>query len=108
MKYIILQGDGMADYPIDRLKGGTPLSVARKKYIDGLAKKGIIGMVKTIPDGMHPGSDIGNMSIFGYDPKKYYTGRAPIEAAGQDIPLEPDDVAADATLLHLQKGAPTL
>ena len=104
MKYIILQGDGMADYPIDRLKGGTPLSVARKKYIDGLAKKGIIGMVKTIPDGMHPGSDIGNMSIFGYDPKKYYTGRAPIEAAGQDIPLEPDDVACRCNLVTLAKG----
>ncbi|MGB9735825.1 MAG: cofactor-independent phosphoglycerate mutase [bacterium] len=103
MKYIILQGDGMADYPIDKLNGGTPLTTARKKYINELAKKSIVGMVRTIPPGMHPGSDVGNMSIFGYDPKKYYTGRAPIEAAGQDIPLGKDDVACRCNLVTLDR-----
>lgn len=110
MKYIILQGDGMADYPLEKLKGGTPLSVARKKNIDELAKKSIVGMIRTIPHGMHPGSDIGNMSIFGYDPKQYYTGRAPIEAAGQDIALNKDDVACRCNLVTLnrQGGSTTM
>ncbi len=103
MKYIILQGDGMADYPIEELKGGTPLSVAHKKNIDELAKKSIVGMVRTIPHGMHPGSDVGNMSIFGYDPQKYYTGRAPIEAAGQGISLDKDDVACRCNLVTLDR-----
>ncbi len=101
MKYIILQGDGMADYPLKELNGGTPLSAARKKNIDELAGKSIVGMVNTIPFGMHPGSDIGNMSIFGYDPRKYYTGRAPIEAAGRDIYLKDNDVACRCNLVTL-------
>ncbi|MCL4557558.1 MAG: cofactor-independent phosphoglycerate mutase [Deltaproteobacteria bacterium] len=103
MNYIILQGDGMADYPLERLKGQTPLSFARKKNIDWLAKRSVVGMVRTIPHGMHPGSDIGNMSIFGYDPVKYYTGRAPIEAAGQGINLERDDVACRCNLVTLDR-----
>lgn len=103
MKYVILQGDGMADYPIDKLRGGTPLSVAHKKNIDELAKKSIVGLVRTIPHGMHPGSDVGNMSIFGYDPRRYYTGRAPIEAAGQNIQLESTDVACRCNLVTLDK-----
>ncbi len=105
MKYIVLQGDGMADYPLERLGGRTPLSYARKKNIDELAKKSIVGMVRTIPAGMHPGSDIGNLSIFGYDPARYYTGRAPIEAAGQGIALGMDDVACRCNLVTLDKSA---
>ncbi|MCL4479849.1 MAG: cofactor-independent phosphoglycerate mutase [Deltaproteobacteria bacterium] len=108
MKYVILQGDGMADYPIEKLDRGTPLSVARKKNINELAKKSIVGMTRTIPHGMHPGSDVGNMSIFGYDPEKYYTGRAPIEAAGQGIELKGNDVACRCNLVTLgMHGAKT-
>ncbi len=107
MKYIVLQGDGMADYPLASLNGGTPLSVARKKNIDMLAQKSIVGMIRTIPAGMHPGSDVGNMTIFGYDPRTYYTGRAPIEAAGQDIALDKDDVACRCNLVTLDRQGAT-
>jgi len=93
MKYLIIVGDGMADYPIEALNGKTPLQVAGKPNIDALASKGRNGLLKTIPEGMEPGSDIANYSILGYDPRKYYTGRGPLEVAGRGIPLHSEDAA---------------
>ena len=76
MKYIVMLGDGMADYPVESLGGRTPLQVAKKPNIDRLAKYGKMGMVKTVPDGMKPGSDVANLAAMGYDPQSCYTGRS--------------------------------
>ena len=78
MKYIVMLGDGMADYPVEALGGKTPLEVAKKPNIDRLARGGRLGMVKTVPDGLKPGSDVANLSAMGYDPLKCYTGRSPL------------------------------
>lgn len=102
-KYMILQGDGMADYPIDELGGRTPLAVAKTPHMDVLAQRGTLGLVKTIPDGYPPGSAVGNMSILGYDPRKYYTGRAPLEAAAMGVELEQSDIAFRCNLVTLGK-----
>ena len=99
MKYIVLVGDGMADYPIQELDGRTPLEVARTPNMDFIAKNGKLGRVKTIPEKATPGSDVANISIFGYDPQKYYTGRGPLEAANLGIDLEEDDVAFRCNLI---------
>ena len=80
MKYIVILGDGMADVPSEKLGGKTPLDVANKPNIDKLCKMGEIGMVKTVPDGFSPGSDVANLSVMGYDPVEFYTGRSPLEA----------------------------
>ena len=93
MKYIILQGDGMADYPIDALGGRTPLEAARTPNMDWLAARGVLGMADVIPKGFPPGSDVGNMSIMGYDPALYHTGRSPLEAASMGVALGPRDIA---------------
>lgn len=79
MKYIVLLGDGMADYPVPELGGKTPLQAARKPNMDFLAAKGETGLVSTIPQTLPPGSDVANLSVLGYDPEKYYTGRSPLE-----------------------------
>jgi 2,3-bisphosphoglycerate-independent phosphoglycerate mutase len=92
-KYAILVGDGMADFPIEELGGKTPLEYADTPNMDRVAASGRVGLLATIPDGFLPGSDIGNMSLMGYDPRKYFSGRAPIEAASMGIPLSKDDVA---------------
>ena len=106
MKYVILQGDGMADYPLESLSGKTPLEVARTPNMDRLAASGLFGLAYTIPEGFPPGSDVGNMSILGYDPARYHTGRAPLEAASVGIPLGPDDICFRCNLVTLgQKGA---
>ena len=81
MKIAILVGDGMSDYPIEELGKKTPLEVAKIPNMNDIAKAGMIGLVKTVPRGMKPASDIANLSILGYDPKTYYTGRGPLEAA---------------------------
>ena len=99
MKYIILVGDGMADYPIKELGERTPLEVARTPNMDFLAQNGKIGRVKTIPDNVTPGSDVANISILGYDPKEFYTGRGPLEAANLDVELDDDDVAFRCNLI---------
>lgn len=99
MKYIVLVGDGMADYPIAELDGRTPLEAARKQGMDSIAKNGILGRVRTIPQKMTPASDVANLSILGYDPIKYYTGRGPLEAANLGIDLGPDDVAFRCNLI---------
>ena len=105
MKYIIIHGDGMADWPCDELGGKTPLEAAHKPNMDLLATRGELGLVATIPSGMPPGSDVGTMTMLGYDPARYHTGRAPIEAASQGIELAPDDVVFRMNLVSLKPGA---
>ncbi len=102
MKYIILLGDGMADYPIPELGNKTPLQSAEKPNMDLLAREGEIGMAVTIPQGFPPGSDVANLSVLGYDPRRYYTGRSPMEAASMGINLGPRDVAFRCNLVTLK------
>ncbi len=92
MKYVVVLGDGMADYPVPELNGETPLAVAKHPTMDYIAQRGEYGLVKTIPEGMQPGSDTANLAVFGYDPAIYYSGRSPLEAMSLGIPLSPDDV----------------
>lgn len=101
MKYIVILGDGMADYPISQLGDKTPLQYARKPNMDFLAKHGETGMVKTIPSGIPPGSDAANLSVLGYNPKIYYTGRSPLEAVSMGINLSDTDVAFRCNLVTL-------
>lgn len=98
-KYIVLVGDGMADYPIEGLGMRTPLEAARTPNMDFIAKNGALGQAKTIPDKMTPASDVANLSILGYDPKKYYSGRGPLEAVNLGIELEDEDVAFRCNLI---------
>jgi len=102
MKYVIIVGDGMADYPVKSLGGKTPLMVARTPHMDWMAKQGEIGLVRTIPDGFNPGSEIANLSIFGYNPIRYYTGRGPLEAASLGVKLAADDIAFRCNLVTLK------
>ncbi|HEX2948013.1 MAG TPA: phosphoglycerate mutase, partial [Armatimonadota bacterium] len=85
MKYVLIVPDGMADEPIAELDGRTPMMAAKTPNIDGITRLGMVGRVRTIPAGMPPGSDVAGLSIMGYDPARYYTGRAPLEAANQGI-----------------------
>ena len=101
MKCVVIIGDGMADFAIDELGGRTPLMAADTPYMNMMAKNGMCGKVTTIPEGFSPGSDVATMSIFGYDPAQYYTGRAPIEAAGMGVEMKDDDVAFRCNLIHL-------
>ena len=103
MKYVVVLGDGMADYPIPELGNKTPLSYARTPNLDFLASRGKMGMVKTVPDGMPPGSDVANLSVMGYDPARYYTGRSPLEAMAMGVELEPGDVAFRCNLVTLSE-----
>lgn len=102
MKYLVIVGDGMADYPVESLNGKTPLMVAKTPHMDWLAKHGSVGLVKTVPEGFNPGSEIANLSIFGYDPVRFYTGRGPLEAASLGIKLGQDDLAFRCNLVTLQ------
>ena len=104
MKYAVLIGDGMADYPIEKLGGKTILQAARTPAMDYIAAHGKTGLAKTIPEGFPPGSDVANMSIFGYDPAVYYSGRAPLEAASMGVALAPDDVAFRCNLITIEHG----
>jgi len=101
VKYIILQGDGMADYPLEVLGGKTPLEAAKTPNMDWLAARGVFGMAHVIPKGFPPGSDVGNMSIMGYDPVVYHTGRSPLEAASMGVALGPTDIAFRCNLVTL-------
>jgi 2,3-bisphosphoglycerate-independent phosphoglycerate mutase len=101
MKYAVLVGDGMADYPLAELGGKTPLMVANTPHMDWVASNGRVGLVKTIPPGFPSGTEIANMSLFGYDPARYFTGRGPLEAASMGVPLEPDDLAFRCNLVSL-------
>jgi 2,3-bisphosphoglycerate-independent phosphoglycerate mutase len=104
MKYAILIGDGMADYPIEKLGNRTILQAARTPAMDSIAARGKTGLAKTVPDGFHPGSDVANMSILGYDPATYYSGRAPLEAASMGVTLAADDVAFRCNLITIENG----
>lgn len=101
MKYIVLLCDGMADYPLKELGNKTPMEAANNPAMESLAKTAEIGLAKTVPDGMKPGSDVANLSVMGYDPVKYYTGRSPLEAANMGIALDDCDVAIRCNLVTL-------
>ena len=101
MKYVVILGDGMSDYPIKELNDKTPLEVANKPFIDELARVSELGILKTVPDGMKPGSDVANLSVLGYNPKTAYTGRSPLEAVSIGIPLSDTDVTLRANLVTL-------
>ncbi len=105
MKYVILVGDGMGDYPLAELGGKTPLQAAATPNLDLLAGKGELGLARTIPPGMDPGSDIANLAIMGYDPARYHTGRAPLEAAALGVALGPEEVAFRCNLVTLRREA---
>lgn len=103
MKYVVVLGDGMADQPISELGDQTPLAFAKTPMMDILAKKSEIGMVHTVPDGMSPGSDTANLSVLGYDPKKYYSGRSPLEALSIGVPMKATDVALRCNLVTISE-----
>jgi 2,3-bisphosphoglycerate-independent phosphoglycerate mutase len=104
MKYLFLVGDGMADLPLAKLGGRTPLEAARTPAMDAVAAAGVVGRVATVPQGLPPGSDVANLALMGYDPARYYRGRAPIEAASLGVPLAPDEVALRCNLVTLADG----
>ncbi len=99
MKYVVCIPDGCADLPVPELEGATPLEVANTPVLEALAARGTVGLAEVIPPGMPAGSDVGNMSIFGYDPARYHTGRSPIEAAALGLTLTPDQVAYRCNLV---------
>lgn len=99
MKYIIVLGDGMADEPLEQLGGKTPLAYAKTPWMDEISKKSEIGLAKTIPDGMKPGSDTANLAVLGYNPKQYYTGRSPLEALSIGVDMEEKDIAIRCNLV---------
>ena len=101
MKYVVILGDGMADYRLPQLGDKTPLQCAEKPNIDSLARYAEVGMVKTIPDGIPPGSDAANLSVMGYDPKRFYTGRSPLEAVSMGVRLSDTDLAFRCNLVTL-------
>lgn len=104
MKYLLVIGDGMADHPVPELEHKTPLDVANKPEIDSLARTGLLGRVRTVPEGFPPGSDTAIMSIFGCNPQTCYSGRAPLEAAAQGIALRPGDAAYRCNNVCLSDG----
>ena len=105
MKYIVLIGDGMADYPLENQGDKTPLQLSATPVMDRLARSGELGLVRTIPKGLDPGSDIANLAVMGYDPARFYSGRAPIEAASIGVALGDQDVAFRCNLVTLREQA---
>lgn len=103
MKYVIVLGDGMADEPLDELGGKTPLEAADKKKMDSLAEKGEVGLAYMVPEGMSPGSDTANLSVIGYNPKRYYTGRSPLEALSIGVDMKKTDVSFRCNLVTLSE-----
>jgi len=99
MKYAVVLGDGMADHPLDELKGKTPLEAARIPNMDRMARQGAGGRLKTVPAGFTPSSDVANLSLLGYSPAKYYTGRGPLEAASRGVKLAEDEIAFRCNLV---------
>lgn len=104
MKYVVVLCDGMADYPVPALGGKTPMMCAEKPNIDALASKGEVGLVRTVAKGLKPGSDVANMSVLGFDPKLYYTGRSPLEAASIGVQLKDTDVTLRTNLVTLSEA----
>ena len=105
MKYAIILYDGMADYPVPALDGKTPMMVAKKPIFDSFARRGEVGLVKTVADGLKPASDIANLSVLGYDPMVYYSGRSPLEAVSMGIDMADTDVALRCNLVTLSGEA---
>ncbi len=108
MKYIVVLGDGMADEPIEELDGKTPLEAADTPMLDELAPLSEIGLLHTIPEGMKPGSDTANLSVLGYDPKEFYSGRSPLEALSIGVPMKDTDVSLRCNIVTLteEEGIP--
>lgn len=104
MKYVIVQGDGMADHPLEELSGMTPLEAADTPHMDEIASAGELGVVNTIPPDLPPGSSVGNMSLMGLDPGEYFSGRAPLEARGQGVRVSEDDIVFRCNLVRLGEG----
>lgn len=104
MKIVIIQGDGMPDHPVPEIGNRTPLEAARTPNMDEIAKRGVFGLVKTIPEGLPPGSDVGNLSVLGYDPTLYYTGRSPLEAASIGVDVRETDVTFRCNLVTLKES----
>ncbi|MEG0664033.1 MAG: phosphoglycerate mutase, partial [Clostridia bacterium] len=101
MKYLVLLCDGMADFPLEQLNNKTPMEIAKKPNMNRLCKKSIIGLAKTVPACLSPGSDVANLSVLGYDPLEFYTGRSPLEAASIGINLKENDLAFRCNLVTL-------
>jgi len=108
MKYVVLLGDGMSDEKLEQLGNRTPLQAAKTPNMDFMAQRGKIGLARTVPAGLPPGSDVANLSVFGYDPRSCYTGRSPLEAASMGVKLAADDVAFRINLVNLAPRATTL
>ena len=106
MKYIVVLGDGMADEPVAALGGKTPLEYAVTPAMDVLASGGELGMVQNVPEGMHPGSEVANLSVMGYDPEKVFTGRSPLEALSVGVKMEPDDIIFRCNVVTLTEEEP--
>ncbi len=106
MKYVVVLGDGMADEKIEQLGGKTCLEAAKTPTLDGLCKTAEVGLCKTVPDGLKPGSDVANMSVLGFNPQKYYTGRSPLEGVSMGIKLKPTDVTLRCNLVTLSDEEP--
>ncbi len=107
MKYLVLIPDGAADAAVPALGGKSPLQAAKKPHLDRLARGGTMGLVRTVPAGMDPGSDVANLSLFGYDPVRYYTGRAPLEAASLGVQLQDGEIAFRCNLVSTGGLPPT-
>lgn len=106
MKYIVILADGMADEPLEQLGGKTPLAYANTPCMDDLAGKGIMGLAKTVPDSMKPGSDVANLSVLGYDPKANYSGRSPLEALSVGVQMQPTDVVLRCNIVTVSEDEP--
>ena len=104
MKFVVILGDGMADLPLAALQGKTPLQWANKPHMDRIARLGRNGLALTVPEGFPPGSDVANLSVAGYEPQKYYTGRAPLEAAAMGVTLSEGDIAFRCNFVTIENG----
>ncbi len=107
LKFVVIIPDGMSDHPLEELGGKTPLEEADTPNMDFFCRTSLVGLSKNIPQGMTPGTDVGCLSVFGYDPAKFYTGRGPLEAAGLGIALEPDELAFRCNLVTVEDGVLT-
>ncbi len=105
MKYVVFLGDGMADFPCEALSGRTPLELAHKPHMDRLSREGTLGLAKTVDDSLSPGSDVANLSVLGYDPLQYYSGRSPLEALSIGVELKDTDVTFRSNLVTLSDEA---
>jgi len=106
MKYITLIYDGMADLPVPELGGKTPMQAAAKPRFDAMGRDGEVGLVRTVAEGQPPGSDVANLSVLGYDPAMYYTGRSPLEAVSMGVPMGEKDIALRCNLVSLSPDEP--